>query len=677
MDDPAAFVFADEQGAPTQNVSSMPMDVGVCSGNGLVLDSMLGFHPIEIIHLDQSTSRTSVGETEVFNGGDIATNANLPCENENNRFTGSDIRRGTLDDGGSDNGDGHDYDMPAIFLGRAESVPTISFSGAMPLDTDIAIASATAMASAAAHIHSRKDNRYRRRENGKNIYLTASPQMSITLRDVGDTQLESAESNKRCAETSFDYDELKDASSSIPVIPDIVAAMAGLYPAMLEIGNYDGIVLHMKPEDLMLSRTDSMVTHVVDDLFPSPDLMSLVKQFPLVTEMPQDGSIKPQSMSLLPVLHKINANTTVRRKLMNGVKTARMPTVGTNATTKAKALQTPGVGKKIANNKTRKPRASRPTQPRKPQPGLIGAVVKPPGSKPRSSKPPSSKPPTPLSLYLGPDVASIAAATALKAGTNGDMLTDEQLLKLLPKKVRKKAKFDSPVASRFCHVCSRTPKNVRLAVCANIRDGVCRKVVCERCFDEYAYGVFDDAYVYGSDWTCPHCQGKCPARAQCRTYGRINDRLRVTRLKQPRRAGTIGVGVVGTMVGATIAAAPATRSRRTTGKARVSAKAASAVGVIEKPRGSAIESRVCLRSGSGSGGDIFDLSLGNSNLPVMQHMPGDIDELAMPHLGGMDDESGLAEVGGAMCFENFFEDAPDGVLDEAMLAAHGSEPLLV
>lgn len=113
-------------------------------------------------------------------------------------------------------------------------------------------------------------------------------------------------------------------------------------------------------------------------------------------------------------------------------------------------------------------------------------------------------------------------------------LTDEQLLLLRPKKKRKKAKFESPVPSRFCHVCSRTPKNVRLAVCSKIRDGTCRKVICERCFDEYKYGNFDESALCTS-WICPHCSGMCPERAQCRTYSRINDRLRVSRLKQPKR----------------------------------------------------------------------------------------------------------------------------------------------
>lgn len=119
-------------------------------------------------------------------------------------------------------------------------------------------------------------------------------------------------------------------------------------------------------------------------------------------------------------------------------------------------------------------------------------------------------------------------------------ISDDELLRLKPKKQRRAAKFDKPVPSRFCHVCSRTPKNVRLVKCCRIREGTCRKVICEKCFAEYKYGDFEQALkTEMTEWMCPHCLGKCPERAQCRTYQRINDRLRVSRLKQekPRSGG--------------------------------------------------------------------------------------------------------------------------------------------
>jgi len=112
---------------------------------------------------------------------------------------------------------------------------------------------------------------------------------------------------------------------------------------------------------------------------------------------------------------------------------------------------------------------------------------------------------------------------------------DINLLGVNPKKTRRPARFDKPVPSRFCHICSRTPKNVQLAVCSNIKEGTCRKVTCLKCFDKYDLGPFDQALLtQTSSWKCPHCIGACPPRAQCRTYQRINDRLRLDRLSQAR-----------------------------------------------------------------------------------------------------------------------------------------------
>lgn len=121
-----------------------------------------------------------------------------------------------------------------------------------------------------------------------------------------------------------------------------------------------------------------------------------------------------------------------------------------------------------------------------------------------------------------------------------EALTDAAILAMKPKKNRKKAKFDKPSPSRFCHICSRTPKNVRLAVCKRINDGICRKVVCEKCFQDYGFGHFEQAYNT-SNWLCAHCSGLCPERAQCQTYGRINDKLRATRLKQLKFARSSGL----------------------------------------------------------------------------------------------------------------------------------------
>lgn len=134
--------------------------------------------------------------------------------------------------------------------------------------------------------------------------------------------------------------------------------------------------------------------------------------------------------------------------------------------------------------------------------------------------------------------AALAEELRLAHLAKTKQITDDELLRLKPKKKRRAAKFDRPVPSRFCHVCSRTPKSVRLAVCSKIKYGTCRKVICEKCFQLYGYGDFDAAKKTNeTDWLCPHCKGKCPPRAQCRTYQRINDRLRISRLKQERPRG--------------------------------------------------------------------------------------------------------------------------------------------
>jgi hypothetical protein len=52
----------------------------------------------------------------------------------------------------------------------------------------------------------------------------------------------------------------------------------------------------------------------------------------------------------------------------------------------------------------------------------------------------------------------------------------------LPSKViRKRAIFKNAAPSKFCHICYCRLTATRRAVCANIRRGTCRKVICDRC----------------------------------------------------------------------------------------------------------------------------------------------------------------------------------------------------
>jgi hypothetical protein len=120
------------------------------------------------------------------------------------------------------------------------------------------------------------------------------------------------------------------------------------------------------------------------------------------------------------------------------------------------------------------------------------------------------------------------------AGRRAAQVSDEQLLAMKPLKPRKKATFESPSPSNYCHICSRTPnRGIRLAICHGLKEGHCRKVVCERCFAEHPLGrSFEEAAAPAAEWKCTHCQGTCPERAQCRTYQTVNKKLRLQRLRQ-------------------------------------------------------------------------------------------------------------------------------------------------
>jgi hypothetical protein len=90
--------------------------------------------------------------------------------------------------------------------------------------------------------------------------------------------------------------------------------------------------------------------------------------------------------------------------------------------------------------------------------------------------------------------------------------------------VRKPKTYAKPIASRFCHICSRMPRRGQgAAVCRNMEKGLCRKIVCERCIVDNGWN-YDMIKSNSSSWLCPHCSGLCPSRSQCHIYNRINAR---------------------------------------------------------------------------------------------------------------------------------------------------------
>jgi len=92
---------------------------------------------------------------------------------------------------------------------------------------------------------------------------------------------------------------------------------------------------------------------------------------------------------------------------------------------------------------------------------------------------------------------------------------------------KKEVKDKAYAPSRFCHLCWRSSSTVRMVICANFRIRRCRKVECEKCFaGKDALVEFAAASSDTSSWSCSHCRGQCPERAQCAVYKRTNLRRR-------------------------------------------------------------------------------------------------------------------------------------------------------
>ncbi|KAA8494888.1 hypothetical protein FVE85_3129 [Porphyridium purpureum] len=75
-------------------------------------------------------------------------------------------------------------------------------------------------------------------------------------------------------------------------------------------------------------------------------------------------------------------------------------------------------------------------------------------------------------------------------------------------------------SSQFCHVCRRSNK-AEFALCSNLTDGSCRKVVCDRCFCRYGWS-WQEYQDNPGTWKCAHCLELCPPKASCHLYSRIN-----------------------------------------------------------------------------------------------------------------------------------------------------------
>jgi hypothetical protein len=116
----------------------------------------------------------------------------------------------------------------------------------------------------------------------------------------------------------------------------------------------------------------------------------------------------------------------------------------------------------------------------------------------------------------GPPWASAARKGALKS-LSAQTSSGVARVKSLPKQC-KKAQLRSRVSememlkpghpvqpSRFCHICLRRAERVALLSCGNSHKGICRKVVCEKCFDVFGWN-WGEACALKDNWICTHCR---------------------------------------------------------------------------------------------------------------------------------------------------------------------------
>jgi hypothetical protein len=132
-------------------------------------------------------------------------------------------------------------------------------------------------------------------------------------------------------------------------------------------------------------------------------------------------------------------------------------------------------------------------------------------------------------LAVSKAASSIAAATIKKSSP-----------KVTIALVRKSRTYARPTPSQHCHVCSRRPTEASPhSVCGNLTRGKCRKTVCEKCLIQYGLPLDAARNAQETGWVCPHCNGKCPERAQCHIYDRTSERRRnkTVNHRKPKSAG--------------------------------------------------------------------------------------------------------------------------------------------
>lgn len=97
-------------------------------------------------------------------------------------------------------------------------------------------------------------------------------------------------------------------------------------------------------------------------------------------------------------------------------------------------------------------------------------------------------------------------------------------------KTKQRRRYAKPKSSRYCHLCARHERAVKMFACGNVDLGICQKSVCAKCFEMYGLDLnaAKAPRVQASPrWTCPHCQNCCPKKAKCHSYDRQTERRRM------------------------------------------------------------------------------------------------------------------------------------------------------
>jgi hypothetical protein len=83
--------------------------------------------------------------------------------------------------------------------------------------------------------------------------------------------------------------------------------------------------------------------------------------------------------------------------------------------------------------------------------------------------------------------------------------------------------YANATPSAHCHCCARTSRSALFMVCSRLREGLCRKVICNKCFLKNGWN-WQEA-TQDKNWTCTHCRDSCPkGGSQCFIYSRVNQR---------------------------------------------------------------------------------------------------------------------------------------------------------